>query len=71
MTIIRRDQDYLAVQELLGIIKEANDVLSLYITYVDDKDKIGYIYGRRQLEKRSSCTGQWDTTFMSNYQVFK
>ena len=24
-----KDQDYLAVQELLGIIKEANDVLSL------------------------------------------
>lgn len=66
-----KDQDYLAVQELLGKIKEANDVLSLYITYVDDESKTGVYLVDADSSENGCPTGQWDIIYEQNYQVFK
>ena len=66
-----KDQDYLAVQELLEKIKEANGVLSLYITYVDDKSKTGVYLVDADSSENGCPTGQWDIIYEQNYEVFE
>lgn len=66
-----KDQDYLAVQELLEKIKKANGVLSLYITYVDDKSKTGVYLVDADSSENGCPTGQWDIIYEENYEVFE
>lgn len=66
-----KDKDYLAVRETLQKIKEANDVLSLYIAYVDEGSRTGVYLVDADTSENGCETGDWDIIYEQNYNVFE
>lgn len=64
-----KDEGYWQLFKTMEKVKESNDVLSLYISYMDPKTMTGIYILDADTSEKACPTGTWESIFPENYEV--